>query len=146
MSSPGNESAVGDTADTPAASTSRGRDRPLNPRLRPQRLHHKVNNAMKVVDKKLDDKNATALSDWLSAEEMVQFRRTVREIVRREYNATFDSWPKRVVHNYVPDARKAIIDAINESWAMFDAARVAKDEQYDDFVAADLLFPKFYTE
>jgi hypothetical protein len=61
-------------------------------------------------------------------------------------DATFDSWPKRVPHNYVPDARRAIIQAMNEHWEMFDAANIAEEEQHDEFVPCELLFVRFYTE
>lgn len=55
---------------------------PLNPALRPQRLFHKVELAMKQVDKKL--KTATIIGTWLSDDEMKDFRKTIREIIRQE--------------------------------------------------------------
>jgi hypothetical protein len=67
-----------------ATTTSTTQDRPLNPALRPQRLYLKVELAMKAVDKKLSDRSVTAISDWLSVEEMKGFRRTVRNIIRQD--------------------------------------------------------------
>lgn len=60
-------------------------------------------------------------------------------------DATFDNWPKRVMHNYVPDAREAIEQAINERWDLFDTTKVT-NENYDDFVPSELLYPRFYSE
>jgi hypothetical protein len=80
-----------DTGQNTSANTNAGaagavgrgnRDRPLNPSLRPQRLFHKVGIAMKAVDKKLFDKKVTGLSDWLADDEMDDFRRTIRCIIR----------------------------------------------------------------
>jgi hypothetical protein len=62
--------------------TTSSRDRPLNPALRPQRLFHKVQIAMKAVDKKLFDSNVTGISDWLNEDEMSAFRRAIRQIIR----------------------------------------------------------------
>ncbi|KAF3001032.1 hypothetical protein E8E14_006010 [Neopestalotiopsis sp. 37M] len=70
-------------------------------------------NCNEAVDKKLFDKKVTGLSDWLVDDEMDDFRRTIRCIIRTEYDAIFDSWPNRVMHNYVTDALKAIEQAIN---------------------------------
>lgn len=66
------------------ATAARGRDRPLNPALRPQRLFHKVGIAMKAIDKRLFDESITGLSKWLSDEDMATFRRTCRRIIRDE--------------------------------------------------------------
>lgn len=55
---------------------------PLNPALRPQRLFHKVQLAMKQVDKKLE--TATIIGTWLSDDEMKDFSRTIRKIIRQE--------------------------------------------------------------
>jgi hypothetical protein len=49
------------------------------------------------------------------------------------------------MHNYVPDAREAIEQAINERWELFDAAKVT-NEEHDDFVPNELLYPRFYSE
>lgn len=66
------------------AATTSSRDRPLNPALRPQRLFHKVQIAMKAVDKKLFHSNVTGISDWLNEDEMSAFRRAIRQIIRVE--------------------------------------------------------------
>ncbi|KAF7531199.1 hypothetical protein G7054_g9114 [Neopestalotiopsis clavispora] len=129
-----------------ATTTSTTQDRPLNPALRPQRLYLKVELAMKAVDKKLSDRSVTAISDWLSVEEMKGFRRTVRNIIRQDYDATMDSWPKRVIHDYVPDARRAIIQAINDNWLLFEVTEINGNEGYDEHVPGELLLPRFYTE
>lgn len=49
-----------------------------------------------------------------------------------------DSWPQRVAHDYLPDARKAIIETISTQWQLFAV------NGYDDFVASELLFDEFY--
>jgi hypothetical protein len=75
---------TGQNADAGATATTDGRDRPLNPALRPQRLFHKVQIAMKAVDKKLFDKSVTGFSDWLTVSDMNEFRGTIRRIIRTD--------------------------------------------------------------
>jgi hypothetical protein len=57
-----------------------------------------------------------------------------------------DSWPKRVIHDYVPDARRAIIQAINDNWLLFEVTEINGNEGYDEHVPGELLLPRFYTE
>lgn len=59
-------------------------ERPLNPRLRPQRLFQKVQVAMEIVKEKVMDKKQTALSEWLSKDELEQFQLAVRSIIRKQ--------------------------------------------------------------
>ncbi|KAK6208057.1 hypothetical protein LQW54_007102 [Pestalotiopsis sp. IQ-011] len=117
----------------------------LNPARRPQRLYAKVEIAMKVVDKKLEDE--TRIGEWLSDEEMVEFRRSIRMIIRADYDANFDAWPRGMPHDYVPDARRAIVAAIAERLEdLFNVSKGGNGEHYDDFVEADLLLSNFHTE
>lgn len=51
-----------------------------------------------------------------------------------------DSWPQRVAHDYLPDARNAIIKTVNSEWQLFVA------EGFDDFVASELVFQDFYKD
>ncbi|KAF3001031.1 hypothetical protein E8E14_005951 [Neopestalotiopsis sp. 37M] len=136
----------GNASNAGSGPTTGGRDRPLNPALRPQRLFHKVEIAMKTVDKKLFDRNVTGFSDLLTDDDMAHFRRAIRRIIRTNYDASLDTWPKRVLHDYKPDARKAIIQAINECWDLFDATNRSHEDSYDDFVPSELLYPRFYLE
>lgn len=53
---------------------------PLNPARRPQRLYAKTQIAMNIVDEKL--KQATKIPEWLSAEQLKDFLKTVRSIIR----------------------------------------------------------------
>lgn len=64
---------------------------------------------------------------------------------------TFDLWVTRVPHDYVPDARQAIVqaleDGINEPGSMFDASVFnTEEETWDSFVVSDFLLPAFYTK
>lgn len=62
-------------------------------------------------------------------------------------DANFDAWPRGMPHDYVPDARRAIVAAITErSEDLFNVSKGGNGEHYDDFVEADLLLPNFYTE
>lgn len=54
----------------------------LNPALRPQRLYAKIEICIKIVDKKL--RHATTIPLLLSADELKDFRKTVRGIIRRD--------------------------------------------------------------
>lgn len=63
---------------------------------------------------------------------------------------TFDSWPQREPHDYLPDVRYSIIrainDGINEKGSMFDASIMNTEEDiWDPFVVGDFLLPPFYT-
>lgn len=75
---------TGQNAGADATAATDGRGRPLNPALRPQRLFHKVQIAMKAVDKKLFDNTVTGFSDWLSVGDMNEFRGTIRRIIRSD--------------------------------------------------------------
>lgn len=59
-------------------------ERPLNPRLRPQRLFQKVQVALEIVKEKVMDKKQTTLSEWLSKDELEQLRLAVRSIIRKQ--------------------------------------------------------------
>lgn len=59
-------------------------------------------------------------------------------------DANMDTWPRATVHQYGPDARRAIIQALNNYWD--ELFLVANDAgvHYDGLVEADLLLPNFY--
>ncbi|KAI0138277.1 hypothetical protein BJ166DRAFT_598776 [Pestalotiopsis sp. NC0098] len=124
---------------------------PLNPSRRPQRLYQKVQVAMSIVKEKLKDPEQTKLGEWLSENEIEQFQRAVRKVIRKRFDETFDLWVTRVPHDYVPDARQAIVqaleDGINEPGSMFDASVFnTEEETWDSFVVSDFLLPAFYTK
>ncbi|KAF7522427.1 hypothetical protein G7054_g12163 [Neopestalotiopsis clavispora] len=111
----------------------------LNGARRPQRLYLKVQNAMKVVNKILDNGQFTGIKNFLGDAEFAVFRRAVREIIRTSFDANIDSWPTRVVHNYDPDARTAILRAVEEQAQLFVVA-----DGGDEFVPCELIYPAFY--
>lgn len=61
-----------------------GANAPLNPDRRPQRLYLKTEIAMKIVDKRLNDKKFTGIADWLNQEDLQRFRNAVRIIIRTQ--------------------------------------------------------------
>ncbi|KAI4595342.1 hypothetical protein KJ359_007017 [Pestalotiopsis sp. 9143b] len=100
---------------------------------------------MKVVDKKL--KNATTIPLLLSADELKSFRRTVRGIIRKDYNANMDAWPARTAHDYAPDARRAITEALINKWdEFFSDANAEGNEEFDETEIAEFLLPNFHTD
>ncbi|KAF3014216.1 hypothetical protein E8E14_008154 [Neopestalotiopsis sp. 37M] len=111
----------------------------LNNARRPQRLYLKTQNAMKIVDKILQNRQLTGIKEFLGQAEYTAFRSAVRTIIRTEFDANMDSWPIREVHNYVPDARGAILHAMEEGWELFAVA------DGDEFVPSELIYEKFYT-
>lgn len=54
----------------------------LNPARRPQRLYAKVQIAMGLANKLLDE--ATIIATWLSDEDMISFRQAIRAIIRAD--------------------------------------------------------------
>lgn len=119
---------------------------------------------MKVVNKILDNGQFTGIKNFLGDAEFAVFRRAVREIIRtsllvfssiahlkrqlftgawtnicRCSDANIDSWPTRVVHNYSPDARAAILRAVEEQAQLFVVA-----DGSDEFVPCELIYPAFY--
>ncbi|KAK6208056.1 hypothetical protein LQW54_007101 [Pestalotiopsis sp. IQ-011] len=118
--------------------------RPLNPARRPRRLFAKVQIAMRIVNQKLDEQ--TLIGTWLSDAEMAALRRTIRPNIRAEYNANIDDWPRGTAHNYSMDARRAIIQAINDLWDELFLFTSNDGDHYDELVEADLLLPIFYTD
>ncbi|ETS73971.1 hypothetical protein PFICI_13837 [Pestalotiopsis fici W106-1] len=105
---------------------------------RPQRLYLKVTVAMRVVDRILDNHQYTGIKEFLGNAEYKAFRHEVREIVRKDFDANIDSWPVRVMHNYVPDARNAILQAMEENWQLFAVT------EGDEFVPSELIYERFY--
>lgn len=58
-----------------------------------------------------------------------------------------DSWPARTVHDYAPDARRAITEALINKWdEFFSIAHADGNEEFDDTEIADFLLPNFHTD
>ncbi|KAF7522428.1 hypothetical protein G7054_g12162 [Neopestalotiopsis clavispora] len=111
------------TENNAATNVTTSNARPaLNAQRRPQRLYLKVALAMKTVKKILNDDQYTGIRDWLDEAQFTDFLHEVCEIIRADYNATIDNWPTRTLHNYVPDACKAILKALQEQPELFAAA------------------------
>ncbi|KAI0138274.1 hypothetical protein BJ166DRAFT_598773 [Pestalotiopsis sp. NC0098] len=121
----------------------------LNPRLRPQRLFQKIEVAMHIAKKKIMDNNQITIAEWISESDMEKLMRVIREIIHKNYDGTFDTWPARVQHDYLPDVREAIIQAlhkaITEMWDSLNIPVVDGEQQYDGFVATDFVKPLFWT-
>lgn len=49
-----------------------------------------------------------------------------------------DSWPKRTIHDYTPNARRAILKTIDAEWGLFQV------DGYDDFVLSEIVRDAFY--
>ncbi|KAI4591589.1 hypothetical protein KJ359_012773 [Pestalotiopsis sp. 9143b] len=111
-----------------------------NPRFRAQRLYLKLEHCMRVANEIMTDKTQTYIPTWLSAQDLEIFKGAVRTAVRTEIDATMDSWPQSRAHNYLPIARKAILDSINSKWELFMVA------EFDDFVLSELVYEKFYKD
>ncbi|KAK6222594.1 hypothetical protein LQW54_000774 [Pestalotiopsis sp. IQ-011] len=139
--------------DDPTAHADQGAMQPLNEARRPQRLFGKVKAAMRQVRKKLFDTRLTKISEFLSDDKMKQFLNAVRVILRRRINDTMDNWPVREPHDYRPDARVAILQAVEENWRLFEATEETnaldldgQDWEADETVLSELIFPPFYQE
>lgn len=64
-----------------------------------------------------------------------------------------DTWPEREPHDYRPDVRMAILQAVEEHWCLFEATEETgaldldgKDWEADETVLSELIFPPFYQE
>ncbi|KAI0149131.1 hypothetical protein BJ166DRAFT_596110 [Pestalotiopsis sp. NC0098] len=91
---------------------------------------------MRAVDNKIQ--TSTRIRGYLSDAQFNEFRGMVREKIRQEYDAQFDSWPQGVVHNYIADAKRIILATVNETWdTLFAVPEASKkylsDDQFDEF-------------
>lgn len=86
----------------------------LNPRMRPQRLFQKVEIAMRIAKKKLEDPSQTTFSEWISDEDMKTLRLTIRDIIHPQalVSTTFlislESWHH--TNLYIPAMQPSIPD------------------------------------